>query len=401
MSLDAVLEENLAGLDQTHLRRSLRIVETGPAAHVISDQSKLLNFSSNDYLGLAAHPELKLAAIKAIEKQGWGAGASRLVCGNLRIHQELDEAIAHFKGTEAAVAFGSGYTTAVGSIPAVAGKGDVVILDKLCHACLIDGARLSGATVRVFPHNQMDYLEKLLRQNHGPGRTLIVTESIFSMDGDRAELQEMVRLKEQYDAWIMVDEAHATGIFGPNKRGLIDELGLGARVELQMGTLSKALGGSGGYIAGSRTLVDFLINRARSLIFSTAPPPAAAAAGVAALDLIRSRVGDELKTKLWRHIETFNTALGPVAKNFVPAQSPIIPIILGPEAVALQAAERLRREGLLVPAIRYPTVARGKARLRISLSAAHEKNDVLLLAEKIKALLTEELMTPNKLEDML
>ncbi len=272
------------------------------AARIANRRAReLLNFSSNDYLGLANDPALKEAARKAAENFGAGAGASRLICGSLAPHDELDKAIASFKGTPAALTFSSGYAAALGVICAVAGKDDVVVLDKLVHASIVDAARLSGAKLRIFAHNDLNELEDILRwanqrnataAGSSRSRTLVVTESVFSMDGDLAPLREMVDLKEKYGAWLMVDEAHATGLFGEHRRGLAEELGVyPERVEIQMGTLGKALGSAGGYICGSKTLVDYLVNRARTFIFSTAPVPAAAAADRAAVELVQSAEG--------------------------------------------------------------------------------------------------------------
>jgi 8-amino-7-oxononanoate synthase len=273
--------------------------------------------------------------------------------------------------------FSTGYAAAVGTITALVGKEDIIILDKLVHACIVDAAKLSGAKLRVFAHNDLDDLEaKLKWAAEQKKQVLVVTESIFSMDGDAAPLREIVALKQKYGAWLMVDEAHATGIIGHDGRGLADELGVSDQIEIQMGTLGKALGASGGFICGSRALIDFLINRARSFIFSTAPVPAAAAAATAGIKLVQSVAGEALRTQLQRHI----TALKP--------ENPcaIVPIILGDEEKTLAAAAKLREQNIFVPAIRYPTVARGAARLRITLTAAHTTADIAELAGALKKL---------------
>ena len=281
MNLDSLLQADLAKLDEACLRRKLRTVEAG-----------LLNFAANDYLGLSHHPALIEAARQATARHGTGAGASRLVTGTNSAVQALEENLAAWKEKEAALVFSSGYAAALGTIPALVGKGDNVILDKLAHASLIDAARLSGATVRTFSHNDMGRLETLLAKiSPSKTRILIVTESIFSMDGDSAPLRELVALKDRYGAWLLVDEAHATGLYGATGEGLIAEAGLHPNVEIVMGTLSKALGSVGGYIAGSRALIDWLINRARSFIYSTALPPGVIAASHAAVDLVRSPEG--------------------------------------------------------------------------------------------------------------
>lgn len=352
----------------------------------------LLNFSSNDYLGLANHPALKEAAARAVEKYGCGSGASRLICGSLAPHHELETALADFKNTDAALTFSTGYAAAVGAICALAGKDDVIVIDKLVHACIVDAARLSGAKLRVFAHNDLNELEEILRWADKresaamKAHTLIVTESVFSMDGDLAPLRDMVSLKEKYGAWLMVDEAHATGVFGKHHRGLAEELGVPDHIDIHMGTLGKALGSSGGFISGSRALIDYLINRARSFIFSTAPVPAAAAASLAALNLVRGAEGDALCKQLWNSIDETKKRLGEMGWSAGIVRSPIFPLIIGEESRAVAAAAELRSRGILIPAIRYPTVARGKARLRLTLSAAHTSEDFEKLFDAIGSL---------------
>ncbi len=390
MSLDAELSQRLAELREQNLFRELRRVDSPQSPHVTVDGKTFLNFSSNDYLGLANHPALKEAAIHAVEKFGAGSGASRLICGSLTPFHELETALAQFKKTEAALTFSTGFATAQGVICALLGKDDIIILDKLVHASIVDAAKLSGAKLRVFAHNDLEDLEDKLkwaadssRSSSPAGHILIVTESIFSMDGDAAPLREIVALKEKYGAWLMVDEAHATGILGQNGRGLAEELGVSDQIEIQMGTLGKALGASGGYICGSRHLIDFLVNSARSFIFSTAPVPAAAAAATAAIKLLQSPDGEKLRKKLHAHITEFQSALGRPRPN-VP--SAIIPIIIGDEKKAMNAATKLREQNIFVPAIRYPSVARGKARLRVTLTAAHSSADISKLVGALKTL---------------
>jgi 8-amino-7-oxononanoate synthase len=379
-SFDAELNQRLAALQRQNLFRDLRRVDSPQSPRIRIGGQALLNFSSNDYLGLANDPILKAAAIKAVEKFGAGAGASRLICGSLAPFHELEEALAGFKKTGAALSFSSGYATATGTICALLGREDVVVLDKLVHACIVDAAKLSGAKIRVFAHNDLNDLEEKLkwaqtksRNTQHPTRTLIVTESIFSMDGDAAPLREIVALKEKYGAWLMVDEAHATGLCGANGRGLADELGMSNRIEIQMGTLSKALGASGGFICGSCALIDFLVNRARSFIFSTAPAPAAAAAACAAVEFVQSADGEVRRESLRARVGELQSL---IANSASPIPSAIVPVMIGEEREAVAAASALRVKGIFVPAIRYPTVARGKARLRITLSAAHTASDV-------------------------
>jgi 8-amino-7-oxononanoate synthase len=370
------LTEELHDLEQRSLRRSLRSLDSPQGPVVQLKGREVINFSSNDYLGLASSDVLKAAMIEGIARYGAGSGASRLVCGGLAPHRELEEALAVFKGAEAALTFSSGFAVALGTIPALMGKDDVIVMDKLCHASLVDSARLSGATIRVFPHNHLEKLERLLQSNEGR-RTLVITESIFSMDGDAALLKEIVELKDQHGARLMLDEAHAVGVLGPQGRGLAAALGLEQRIDLQMGTLSKALGLSGGYLAASRTVIDWLINKARSFIYSTAPSPAIAHAASAALRFCIGDEGDARRARLQANL----AALG---RGALP--SAIVPVIVGDEAAALQLSAQLLEEGWLIPAIRYPTGARGTARLRLTLSAAHEVAQAAAIARRLQGL---------------
>ncbi len=382
MDFDQFLTRELQRIEEAGLLRSLRILESPQGARVLCNGQPLVNFSSNDYLGLAAHPRLREAARNALEEAGTGAGASRLVCGNHREHELLEDALARFKGTESALTFSTGYAAALGVIPAVVGSGDVVILDKLCHACLVDGARLSGAALRVFPHNNLEKLESHLRwarEKHPSSRVLVGVESVYSMDGDRAPLREMVALKERHGAWLMVDEAHGVGVIGPAGRGLADELGVGEQIEIQMGTLGKALGSSGAYLCGSSALREYLINRARSFIFSTAPGPATAAASRASVEVLSSAEGTGLLERLWTNIRAMGEGLAGAR-----TESAIFPVVIGGELEAVERSRVLQEAGFLVPAIRYPTVSRGSARLRIALSAAHELSEIHRLVEALR-----------------
>ncbi|MGA3163852.1 MAG: 8-amino-7-oxononanoate synthase [Verrucomicrobiota bacterium] len=399
-SFNRELNERLDALHAQGLHRETRRVDSPQGTRIQIGGRTFLNFSSNDYLGLANDPLIKEAAIRAVEKFGAGSGASRLICGSLAPHHELEETLASFKSTEAALGFSSGYAAALGTICALLGKNDIIVLDKLVHACVVDAARLSGAKIRVFAHNDLDDLEKILkwtrrgelcesqiksgtRVTHPSERrrTLIVTESIFSMDGDAAPLREITALKEKYGAWLMVDEAHATGLYGKNRRGLAEEFGVSDRIEIQMGTLGKALGASGGFICGSRTLIDFLVNRARSFIFSTAPVPAAAAAATAAIQIVQSAKGETRRKMLWARVRELKSEIGN-RKSEIP--SAIIPVLIGDETRAVAASAALRERGFFVPAIRYPTVARGKARLRITLSAAHLSAEIAAFTIALK-----------------
>ncbi len=336
---------------------------------------ELINFGSNDYLGLAADPRLTAAALAAAEKFGWGAAASPLVFGWSDIHQELADALAGFEGTEAALLFPTGYAANFGTLGALVGPGDAVYADRLNHACLIDGVRLSGASLRVYPHNGAERVASALARDQGRfRRALIATEGVFSMDGDVAPLAELATLAERFGAMLLVDEAHGTGVFGADGRGAAAAAGVADRVQVRVGTLSKALGSVGGFVAGSRRLIGHLVNHARPLLYSTALPPAAAAAALAALEIMRSEP--------WRRERVFilggrlRGALVGAGLDVIPAAGPIVAVVLGEAGAAVEASDRLRRLGLFVPAIRPPTVPAGTARLRVSLSAAHTDADL-------------------------
>jgi len=381
--------EQLNALRAAVLDRHLREISSSQGPEIEIAGRHLINFSSNDYLGLANDARLHKAAIAAINEFGVGAGASRLISGTQSPHVRLERALAKWKGTEAALCFSSGYAAALGAIPALVTKNDVVLLDKLCHASLIDGAKLSGAILRVFPHNNVRKLESHLewaRRKHPGKRVLIVTESVFSMDGDRAPLHELIQLKKQFDALVMLDEAHAVGVLGPHGRGLAAAEKLSDDVDVQMGTLSKAIGASGGYICGSNDLIEWLINRARSFIYSTAPPPATAAAALAAVNFLSSSEGEERRLLLQERIRLMQKLLPRTGlnKEQSAARSAIFPWIVGDEQAALDLAASLKSEGFLVPAIRYPTVAKGAARLRITVTAAHQEDQIKALCHAIR-----------------
>lgn len=363
------------------LLRSLRKIASPRPPFVELDGRELINFSSNDYLGLSQHPVIIEASKTALETYGTGSTASRLVCGSLDLAHELEETIASLKKTEAAITFANGYATAMGTIPAIVGKGDTVILDKLSHACLIDAAKLSGATLRVFPHNDLGKLEKLL--SSASGRVLIVTESVFSMDGDICPLTEIVELKERFGSHLLLDEAHALGVLGETGMGLAEKLGLQERIDFQMGTLGKALGSAGGYLAASREWIDLLINKARSLIYSTAPPPAQTAASLASLKLLHTKEGEEIRNRLLRNLSEFESL------------TPIVPVIMGENEAALSASQQLLEKGFLVPAIRFPTVPRGTARLRVTLSAAHTTEQITLLSDSLSSFTSARFRTTS------
>lgn len=357
------------------LLRTLSPLDGGGGPVVFRNGREMANFASNDYLGLSRHPVVMEAMVDGVRRYGAGACASRLVCGGLRAHHALEDALAAAKGAEAALAFSTGYATAMGCIPAIVGKGDTVVMDKLSHACLVDAARLSGATLRVFPHNHLARLRDLLvkiRRKEAVGRILVVTESVFSMDGDLCPLRDIVDLCEAHDAMLWLDEAHAMGVMGPHGLGLAQQAGVAGRVHFQMGTLGKALGVAGGYLLATRPWIDLMVNRSRAFIYSTAPPPALAWAALAALEVSISREGDALRDRLRGHLGVLGFSGHPSA---------IVPIVLGTSQAAMDASAALAEHGYLVPAIRYPTVSRGTARLRVSLSASHESESVARLGE--------------------
>ena len=369
--------KQLDDLKSKQLLRSLKPTLHQNGMQVIRGDREQWNFASNDYLGLSQHPTICDAFIEGIRIHGAGSASSRLITGTIPPHVQLEEKIASAKCTEAALTFGSGFTTALAAIPIIAGKGDFIVLDKLAHASLIDGARTSAATLRVFPHNDTHKLEQILttlRAKNPDSRILVVTESVFSMDGDLCPLAEIVAICGKLRAEILLDEAHAIGVIGPDGMGLAAELGLQDKIHFQMGTLSKAIGLSGGYLAASRDWIDLITNLARPFIYTTAPPPAIAHAAIAAFDLISSKEGATLRDSLFENIHRVRPG----------HPSAIIPIILGSNESALQASATLEEKGFLVPAIRFPTVPRDSARLRVTLSAAHTAEPVQRLADLLQ-----------------
>lgn len=364
-----MFKEDLQTLAQQHLLRELSLINS-PSAPVISVEGReVLLFASNNYLGLANHPQVKDAAIKAIGKFGVGSGASRLISGNVTPHQVLEGELASFKETEAALTFSSGYATNIGVIPNLARADSLILADRLCHASLIDGCRLSRATLRVFHHNDVSHLKRLLAKTRSRTSTLILTEGVFSMDGDVAPLPEIARLAEEYGATLLIDDAHGTGVMGATGRGTVEHFGLDSRHILQMGTLSKALGSSGGFIAGPKDFVAYLVNTARSFIYTTAPPPAIAAAASAALAIIRQE--PQRRVTLWRNREFLHHRLVTMGFQLTDTQSPILPIMVNDPEIGVHMSQHLRAEGVWIPAVRPPTVPKGTSRLRITVTADH------------------------------
>jgi 8-amino-7-oxononanoate synthase len=376
----AWITEELAALETHDLRRRLRTHRGPQAAQLEIDGRALVNFGSNDYLGLAADRRLAEAVALATRQDGWGSGASPLVVGHGQRHQRLEERLAEFEGTEAALLFTSGYAANVGAVTALVGRGDAVYSDALNHASLVDGCRLSRAAVHVYRHNDDGHLETLLGESRGFRRSLIVTDSVFSMDGDLAPLAKLAELAERFHAMLLVDEAHATGVFGAHGRGLAESLGVEERIDVRVGTLSKALGCAGGFVSGSRALVDWLVNKARPYVFSTAAPQAICAAALAALDIVRDEP-ERRKTLLARAMKLRAALVGQGWQTGTTA-SQIIPIVVGEPARALAISAALSERGYFVPAIRPPSVPAGQARLRIGLSYGHsdEQLDGLIRA---------------------
>ena len=377
MNLDKFCAEHLNLKKSENSLRFLRPISANQGLHLKIDNTNYINFSSNDYLGLRNDAAVLASAKNFLDTYGAGSGASRLVSGNSEAFSLLENKIARFKKTESALVFSSGYATNLGIIQSLTNKNDLIIGDKLNHASIIDGCRLSEAAFRTYPHLDLDSLEKLLKEKRSKyTNVLIITDSVFSMDGDIADLKSLCEIKEKYDCWLMVDEAHSTGVFGENGRGLVDSLQLNSRVDIIMGTLSKALGSQGGFVAGSKNLIEYLVNNARSFIYSTGLTPAACGAALKSLEMIESDL-TRLK-KLNDNRQYFESITG------LKSPTPIYPIILGDSEKALSAATKIREAGFYVLAIRPPTVPIGTSRLRITISAGHSKTEIESFANLIK-----------------
>ncbi len=378
-----MFENELTQWEQQHLLRKPVVIDYREGTRAIISGKNVLLMCSNDYLALSGHPSLREAACAAMLQHGFGSGAARLVSGTSPLHEELESRIARFKGTEAAILFNSGYAANTGIIPALAGERDAILSDSLNHASIIDGCRLSRAHVSVFRHKDMNHLERLLQQTRFAGRRLIITDGVFSMDGDIAPLDDMAALAERYDAMLMVDDAHATGILGENGRGTAEYFGIVGRVPIQMGTLSKALGSFGAYAAGSRTLIEYLLNRARSYVYSTALPPSICAASIAAIGIVES--DPALRQRLQMNRKRLIDGFKKIGVDTANSESPIVPIMIGDSEKALKAAARLFDCGVYATAIRPPTVSPGTARIRMTVTAGHTNEDIDFV---LKALIT-------------
>ena len=370
----AYLTEELNGLKAQGLYRSLRILEDEQKPKTTVDHRLVVNLSSNNYLGLTTHPRLRERALEATRKYGVGTGSVRTIAGTMDIHMELERRLAEFKQTEAVVVFQSGFAANAGTVSSVLGKDDVVVSDELNHASIIDGCRLSRATIKVFPHKDVDAARKILRSLPAGQRTLLITDGVFSMDGDLGPLPALCDLAEEFGCIMMVDDAHASGVFGKNGRGTIDHFGVHGRVDIQVGTLSKAVGVLGGYVAGSRALVDFLCHRARPFLFSTSHPPAVVAACIAAIDVLMEE--PQLIDRLWENTRFFQTGLKARGFNTGASEGPIIPVIVGDGALAMKLSDQLFASGVFAQGIASPTVPAGKARVRTIVTATHTRDEL-------------------------
>lgn len=371
-------EERLSRLAKLHLLREIRPIESASGPTINFQDRTAILMASNDYLGLATHPALKRAAIEATERFGVGSGASRLVSGTLPPHVQLEKSLAQFKDAESALVFGSGYLANIGLIPALINAKGLILADRLCHASLIDGCRLSGADFRVYRHRDTSHLERLLMKSSPRRTTLIVTDGVFSMDGDLAPLPELVRLARHYQAKLLVDDAHGTGVMGRHGRGTLEYYGVEPLVPFHMGTFSKAMGASGAYVVGSESMIRYLVNSARSFIYTTAPPPAIAAACVAGMHILKAE--PERRARLWENRAYFSNGLKTMGFPLTDTQSPILPVLIGDSQKALAMSNRLLEWGVYAPAIRPPTVPNGSSRIRTTVTSEHtrEQLDIVL-----------------------
>ncbi len=378
----AYLAAELDALTAAGLRRTLRIVEGRQQAFATIDGRTVVNLSSNNYLGLTTHPRLIERALDAIREYGAGSGSVRTIAGTMSLHMELERRLAAFKGTEAAVVFQSGFTANAGTVQSILTKDDVVVSDELNHASIIDGCRLSRATIKVFPHKDVDAARRILEDLPAGQRTLVITDGVFSMDGDLGALPALAGLAEEHGAIMMVDDAHASGVFGRNGRGTVDHFGLHGRIDIQVGTLSKAVGALGGYVAGSHSLIEFLHHRARPFLFSTSHPPSVAATCIAAIDVLEQE--PEIIERLWANTRFFKAGLTSLGFNTGGSESPITPVIAGPGELAMRLSDRLFAEGVFAQGIAYPTVAKDRARVRTIVTATHTQDQLQFALDAFK-----------------
>jgi len=368
------LAEELDSLKSQGLYRRLRVLDDEQKAHASIDHRSVVNLSSNNYLGLTTHPRLRERALEATRTLGVGSGSVRTIAGTMSIHMELERRLAAFKRTEATVVFQSGFTANAGTVSSILGKDDFIISDELNHASIIDGARLSRATIKVFPHRDAKAARAIVQELPRERRRLIISDGVFSMDGDLGALPALCDVADEFNCIMMVDDAHASGVFGSHGRGTIDHFGLHGRVDIQVGTLSKAIGALGGYVAGSRALIEFLNHRARPFLFSTSHPPAVAASCLAAIDVLESE--PELIERLWDNTRFFKSGLQSLGFDTGASESPITPVIVGDAALAMKLSDVLFENGVFAQGIGFPTVARGKARVRTIVTATHTRDEL-------------------------
>jgi len=377
--------KELEELKLKNLYRKFRVLEELKGTRAKVQGREITLFCGNDYLGLSQHPRLIEAFQRVSNEWGVGSGSARLISGTSKWHEALEKRIADFLGKERALLFSSGYLANLGVLSSLAGSDDLIILDKLSHASLVDAAHLSKATLRIYPHGNLEYLENIIKKAK-VRRIWIVTDSLFSMDGDLAPLPELVELKNRYGAYLVIDEAHATGVFGSTGKGVSEHFGVSDAIDVHIGTLSKALGVFGGFVAGSNELIEYLINHARTFLFDTALPAPVCAAALQAFDLIERE--SVLRSQLWGRVEQLRKGLKGIGAPILESRSPIIPVVFGDELKTLEAAEFLLKEGFLIPAVRYPTVPRGKARLRVTVSSIHSEEDIDRLIFAFKSLVS-------------
>jgi glycine C-acetyltransferase len=370
----AFLGTELESLKQQGLYRTLRVLDGKPEAHAIFDHKSVVNLSSNNYLGLATHPKLVAAALDAVQRFGVGSGAVRTISGTMAMHMELERRLATFKHVESVVVFQSGFAANAGTVAAVLTKDDVIVSDELNHASIIDGCRLSKAPIKVFPHKDVDAARRIMQELPRDQKKILITDGVFSMDGDLGRVPELCALAEEFNAIMMVDDAHASGVFGKNGSGTVDHFGCHGRVDIQVGTLSKAIGVLGGYVAGSKNLIEFLYHRARPFLFSTSHPPAVTAACLAAIDILESE--PQWIERLWDNTRFFKAGLEKLGFHTGMSESPITPVIVGEAATAARMSDALFERGVFAQSIGFPTVARDKARLRTIVAATHTKEDL-------------------------
>jgi glycine C-acetyltransferase len=377
------LNAEIDALKEQGLHRTLRVLEGEARAHATYDHRSVVNLSSNNYLGLTTHPKLRQAALDAVRDFGVGSGAVRTISGTMAMHVELERRLAAFKQVDAVVVFQSGFAANAGTVSAVLTKDDVIVSDSLNHASIIDGARLSRATIKVFPHKDVAAARTILAGLPAGQRTLLITDGVFSMDGDLGPLPALCDLADEFGCIMMVDDAHASGVFGRQGRGTVDHFGCHGRVDIQVGTLSKAIGVLGGYVAGTKTLIDYLHHRARPFLFSTSHPPAVTAACIAALDVLETE--PQWMERLWDNTRFFKSGLSALGFNTGVSESPITPVIVGEASLAMKMSDRLFEEGVFAQGIGFPTVARGQARLRTIVSATHTRDELQFALDRLGA----------------